>query len=135
MRCTLSVVQTCVTAGCTRPAGDKYQGLCTNCYVKAATSPSDVIGRRVAVTTEAPSCIMDFCSNVGLTDCKGLCQQCFSALCQTRLQGTFDPPPPTATSATNCMYSHVRTGRLTVRRCSSISAILTKYEYSQFHTI
>jgi len=43
---------------------------------------------------------MDFCSNVGSAECKGLCEQCFSAVCQTRLQTAADPPSSTAVTTT-----------------------------------
>jgi len=97
----------CANSGCNRPAGaaDMYTGFCANCYVTAAASPPrDVIGHVAMATQQVrqvlpPSCIMDFCSNEGSAECKGLCQQCFSALCQTRLQTAFDPVTNT-TSAT-----------------------------------
>jgi len=100
----------CATTGCGRPANDKYAGVCANCYVTAAVSPRDV-NSRVAVATQqvrqagggthAPSCIMDFCSNVGSAQCKGLCQQCFTTLCQIRLMTAADPPSTTTITSTH----------------------------------
>jgi len=102
----------CTTAGCSRPASDKYAGLCANCYGTAAANaspPRHVVGAAEQLLTHvggpgpgSASCIMDFCSNVGSPDCKGLCQQCFSALCQTRLQTAFDPPTSALPSTAHC---------------------------------
>jgi len=124
VRCiqTQSASLVCSTTGCTRLASDKYTGLCANCYVTAAVSPRDV-NSRVAVATKqvfqvggsgAPSCIMDFCSNVGSAECKGLCQECFSAVCQTRLQTASDPAITAITSAAN-RTSITHTVKLIVR--------------------
>jgi hypothetical protein len=103
----------CRNAWCSRQGSPHYEGLCPECFVGAGTppvpgSPSRAIQQptEARLTTgshlEARSrnCIMDFCSNAGLAEYKGLCRDCYSAVYQGRVMGdikqtTVVSKPPT----------------------------------------
>lgn len=91
----------CRNVTCNRQGSPHCEGLCPQCYVStnvatpARGSPARTVqqpagtGLMVGSQAAAPmkSCIMDFCSNIGLTECKGLCEKCFAVVYQGRVLG------------------------------------------------
>lgn len=133
----------CRNVSCIRQGSPHFNGLCGQCFVivgddklssPSARSPAASRRHQVAApglhgdilmfglestatnTTNSSSCIMDFCSNVGLADCKGLCRDCFTTLCQNRLlndstpvqQPTIAEERPVVCSLTRCMMDGCR---------------------------
>jgi hypothetical protein len=101
----------CTNTGCNNRGQDSYNGACSQCYILQKpvimqTVPADpssttsAMGSRMITQQQQrpaasvllpssqpqlPSCLIDFCMNPASVDCNGLCHECFTAICRSRL--------------------------------------------------